>query len=121
MRQLYTLLILLFITNFVSAQFPVDLEIDNQTKKEAATLLEAYDSALGLTPKQYLFTKSTLEESLAKRKLVISGYEGKEQLDRLYKVLRQQNREMGNILTQIQYRRYEELQKELQPIKEVEM
>ena len=103
------------------AQFPVDLEIENQTKKEAATLLDAYEGALGLTPKQYVFTKNTLEESLTKRKLVITRYEGKEQLDRLYKVIRQQNREMGNLLTQIQYRRYEELQKELQPIKEVEM
>jgi hypothetical protein len=121
MKQLTIILLTLLISNFTRAQFPTDLQIDRETTREAEKLLKAYNNQLSLTPKQYLLAKKSIEESLAKRKMVLSDYKGKQQLDMLYTVIRQQDREMGNILTQYQYRGYETLRPELQPLKEIEV
>ena len=61
-----------------------------------------------------------IEEFKIKREKIEKQYKGKEKLDMLYKLQAQETGEMRNILTQPQFRLYEEIKPKYQPLEVVE-
>lgn len=119
MKRLITLALLLF----SMATFAQDALLQKNNgilEKEADKVTQKYNAELSLTSKQQALFKKKIEEFLIRRKNIETNNNGREKLDLLYSLQKNETAEMGDILTQPQLRLYKNIKKEIQPLDTVE-
>ena len=120
MKKLILLAITFFALNVCMAQDPIYQNGNDRFEKEAYKLAKEYNKKLVLSGKQFNLFQKKIEEFKIKREKIEKQYKGKEKLDMLYKLQAQETGEMRNILTQPQFRLYEEIKPKYQPLEVVE-
>ena len=120
MRKSITYLLIFISTLFVRAQ-DVESKYDSRDtfEEEAIELTDRYDNRLGLTANQRILFQKKVESFLIRAQEVRDEYNGKLELDELYKLQQEEMGEMNDILTQIQWRRYVEIRPQIQPLARV--
>lgn len=99
------------------AQYPPTSPVPSDIKSDAHRLANRYSDQLALTGIQIPLFKNVLEEYMMKAEKAISIFEGREELNMLVELQARESLEMNDILTQIQYRLYQRLKFEYQPLK----
>ncbi|WP_442845601.1 hypothetical protein [Leeuwenhoekiella sp. H156] len=89
-------------------------------EKAADSLTQIYSAKLGMTPKQDLLFKSSLEDFLLLREEVSQKKSGKAKLEDLTRVYVEESSKMSEILTEYQFELYEKIKPGIQPIDTVE-
>lgn len=116
----YIVLALLAIASFTpsfSQQDPASVYDAADTFEETAQeLTAAYDQELAMTPEQRILFQKKIEEYLIKAQEIKDNYTGKERINKLYRIHRREVGDMKNILTQIQWRVYDDIRPQLQPL-----
>lgn len=120
MRKSIAYLFIFISTLFVRAQ-DVESKYDARDtfEEEAIELTDRYDNRLGLTADQRILFQKKVESFLIRAQEVRDEYNGKLELDELYKLQQEEMGEMNDILTQIQWRRYVEIRPQIQPLARV--
>tara|TARA_B100001750_G_scaffold244783_1_gene262922 strand:- start:1410 stop:1781 length:372 start_codon:yes stop_codon:yes gene_type:complete len=88
-------------------------------EKAADSLTQIYSAKLGMTPKQDLLFKSSIEDYLLLREEVSKKMDGKAKLDELARVYVEESGTMSEILTKYQFELYEKIKPGIQPIETV--
>jgi hypothetical protein len=120
MKKLILLAITLFTINVCMAQDPIYQNGNDSFEKEANLLAKKYSKKLVLSAKQFTLVQKKIEEFMIRREKIEKEFSGKEALDMIYKLQAQETGEMRNVLTQPQFRLYEELKVTYQPLEIVE-
>lgn len=112
--------ILLLVTTPIFAQFPQVSISDPQIKMEAERITQEYDKHLGLTGIQFPLFKNKVAHYLVLANNIKNDLEGREELDALVEMQANESLAMNDILTLMQYRLYQRIKSEIQPLKMVE-
>lgn len=118
MKPLFTV-VLIVISTCGYAQFPKTSPTSNRVEAMANNLTDSYNKELVLTGVQIPLFKDVIEEYIVKAEEVIEKLRGREQLNALVELQARESLEMNDILTQIQYRRYQKVKPYIQPLKMV--
>ena len=112
--------ILLIISTSVFAQFPEASVTDPKIKLQADEITSAYNKQLALTGVQIPLFKNKVAHYLVISENIKQQKEGREELDALVEMQAEESLAMNDILTLLQYRLYQKLKSEIQPLKIVE-
>ncbi|WP_228851587.1 hypothetical protein [Aegicerativicinus sediminis] len=115
MKPLFTI-ILSIISLTIHAQDPMLQRDAPELEKKAFELTKEYNRQLALDGKQITLFEKKVEEFLIKSEKVKENYSGKEMLDQLFILQKQESMDMGNILTNLQYKLYLKIKPEIQPL-----
>jgi hypothetical protein len=118
MKKLTTLIMLLLSLSAFS-QDPFFQKSNEQAEKEALEITNSYDLELSLTEKQELLFQRKVEEFLIRRYKIEAEISGKEKLDLLYGLQKQETAEMNDILTRPQMEVYKQVKPTIQPLETV--
>lgn len=119
MKPLLTLLFVL-ITNTIFAQFPQASVTDINVKLRADQITHEYNKHLGLNGIQVPLFKNKVAHYLVLADNIEKNSEGRSELDALVEMRANESLAMRDILTLYQYRLYEKLKPDIQPLKIVE-
>ena len=114
------LLLLLMFTIPTIAQDPYLQKSSDVLEAEAKKITDAYNMELVMTTQQQILFKNKVEEFLIRAEEINAQLSGREKLDNLYNLQINETAEMGDILTQPQYRLYKKLKPKIQPLATVE-
>jgi len=85
----------------------------------ADALTETYNAELALRSKQELLFKKKIEEFLPRYDAIRKNHEGRDKLNRILSLSKEESAEMRNILTQPQFDLYVTLKEKIQPLGKV--
>ncbi len=119
MKKLVTLLVLFFAFTVFSQDTYFQKGNDKQEEK-AKKLTEKYDLQLSMSGEQRLLFQKKVTEFLIRAEDVKEKYKGKEKLDLLYALQKNETAEMQDILTRPQHNLYVKIRDNLQPLATVE-
>ncbi len=119
MRYILTFL-LLITTTFTYAQFPQSGSTSDRVEAMARNLTDSYNKELVLTGVQIPLFTEVVEKYIIESEKAIETLEGRAELDALVQLQAKESLEMSELLTQPQYRRYQDVKYKLQPLKTVE-
>lgn len=94
-------------------------ENHDRFEKQAKELTKVYDAELGLDADQYLLFQKKVEIFLIRAQMIRDDFKGKEKLDKLYLLQKEEMAEMDDILTRIQWERYVKIRPEIQPLEQL--
>lgn len=114
-KQIFTILMTLYVALGFS-QDPTFQKDSEPLEKIAMELTKAYDDKLSLDGKQFTLFQKKAEEFLIREERIHRNFTGKKKLDLINELRKAESLEMRNILTDIQFRRYEQLKPTMQPI-----
>ena len=115
----FVTLLFISISTLTYAQFPKTSTTSDRIEAEASNLTDKYNNQLALTGIQLPLFKGVVEEYMKKSEKVIDQLEGREELNALVELQARETLEMNDILTQLQYRLYQKIKYNLQPLKTV--
>lgn len=115
MKKIITVLALMLTLSAVAQDEYVQSNT-NAFEAEAKTITKTYNKQLALTSKQLLLFQKKVEEFLIRQADIEEKYSGKEKLDLIYGLQRNETAEMGNILTQPQMELYKQMKPTVQPL-----
>lgn len=87
-----------------------------EAKKEAIEITNLYNDQLGLTGEQELLFQQKVEEFLIRRYKVENEFSGKEKLNILLGLQKEETAEMDDILTRPQLELYKTIKPNIQPL-----
>ncbi len=119
MKKILTIL-MLFIATAAFSQDPWWQKDSDTFEAQADKLTEQYSAELALRSKQEILFQKKIEEFLIRYDQIEQNYTGKEKLDMLYGMRKNETAEMRDILTNPQFQLYVELKQKLQPLATVE-
>lgn len=119
MKTLITSILLIFSTS-VFAQFAEVSVSDPNIKLEADKITSEYNEQLALTGVQIPLFKNKVAHYLVISENIKQQKEGRAELDALVEMQAEESLAMNDILTLLQYRLYQKLKNEIQPLKMVE-
>ncbi len=114
------LILSIFIGFTAFSQDPVFQKSNPKAEERAIEITNSYDLQLSLTEKQELLFQQKVAEFLIRRYKIESEFSGKEKLDLLYKLQREETAEMNDILTRPQMEVYKQVKPTIQPLETVE-
>jgi len=120
MKKFLLLTITLFAFQISLAQDPYLQRGNDKFEKDAIELTDKYNEKLGLRMKQFNLFQKKVEEFMIRREKIEKSYKGKEKLDLLYALQKQETKEMNDILTQPQMEVYKNIKSKFQPLDVVE-
>ena len=118
-RIVFGLMLVFFSLNTVAQVQHYEVK-PQHIEKAADSLTQIYSAKLGMTPKQDLLFKSSLEDFLLLREEVSQKKSGKAKLEDLTRVYVEESSKMSEILTEYQFELYEKIKPGIQPIDTVE-
>lgn len=89
-------------------------------EQKADSITNIYNRQLVMSSQQELLFQKKLEEFLIRKEEIEEQYTGKKKLDLLYSLQNNEIAEMRDILTQPQFRLYENIRSEIQPLDRLE-
>ncbi len=89
-------------------------------EQKADSITNLYNRQLVLSSMHELLFEKKIEEFLIRKEKIEEQYTGKEKLDLFYSLQKNEIAEMRDILTQLQFRLYEKIRPEIQPLDTVE-
>ncbi len=120
MNYLLTAVGCLFMSLQVAAQTQ-HYEVKSEALEHTAdSLTQVYSMKLGMTPKQDLLFKESLEDYLVFREEAEAKLSGKAKLDELTRVYMEESEKMSEILTEYQFELYEKIKPGIQPIDRIQ-
>lgn len=118
-RIVFGLMLVFFSLNTVAQVQHYEVK-PQHIEKAADSLTQIYSAKLGMTPKQDLLFKSSLEDFLLLREEVSQKKSGKAKLEDLTRVYVEESSKMSEILTEYQFELYEKIKPGIQPIDTVD-
>ncbi|MAP81166.1 MAG: hypothetical protein CL526_08765 [Aequorivita sp.] len=118
MKKLFTIIVL-FIGVTTYSQDPLLQNSNAKVEMEAKELTNQYTAKLSLTGEQQLLFEQKVAEFLISRNKIEAKYSGKEKLNKLYKLQKEETAEMNDILTRPQLEVYKRVKLKFQPLDEV--
>ncbi|MCC4212696.1 hypothetical protein [Leeuwenhoekiella parthenopeia] len=118
-RIVFGLMLVFFSLNTVAQVQHYEVK-PQHIEKAADSLTQIYSAKLGMTPKQDLLFKSSLEDFLLLREEVSQKKSGKAKLEDLTRVYVEESSKMSEILTEYQFELYEKIKPGIQPVDTVE-
>lgn len=114
-------LVLFFISASAFSQDPFLQESNPEASKVAIKLTDEYNRDLALTGEQQVLFQQKVEEFLIRRNEIEKKYSGREKLNMLLAMQREETKEMHDILTEPQMIYYKKAKPSLQPLESVKM
>lgn len=91
-----------------------------ELKEKAIKITDAYNAELGLRAKQELLFRKKVEEFLIREETIKASSSGRDMLDQMVVLRKNEIAEMGDILTRIQFEKYKEVRPKIQPLAKVQ-